>query len=186
MKTSIKAKRVALRMLPVSKLATLKRNPQYLTPKQMDSLKESIKRDGFCAPILVRPLNANRFEVISGNHRFMAACEIGMTQVPCVVSTMSVSASKRLAINLNTIHGEPNAELLAPFLAELSEDLLKDIHIEPKMKNELLQFDKTLAEMLAKMEVPDSINNDSPRNSNAVCSCDKCGAKHFKSKSVKL
>ena len=62
--------------------------PAILTPKQMDSLKTSIQRDGFCAPILVRPYKRGRYEIISGNHRFMAACELGMAEIPCVVSNM--------------------------------------------------------------------------------------------------
>jgi ParB-like chromosome segregation protein Spo0J len=161
---------------------TLKRNPQYLTPKQMDSLKTSIQRDGFCAPILVRPYKRGRYEVISGNHRFMAACELGMVEIPCVVSNMDDAAAKRLAINLNTIHGEPNPELLAPFLAELDLAALMEIHIEEPMKKELLEFDINLAEMLAQMEPPDNINNESPTHSNATCKCPKCGATHVKSK----
>jgi ParB-like chromosome segregation protein Spo0J len=47
-------KKTAQQSLPVEKLVTLKRNPQYVTPRQMESLKASIRRDGFMAPILVR------------------------------------------------------------------------------------------------------------------------------------
>lgn len=148
----------------------------------MDSLKASIQRDGFCAPILVRPYKRGRYEVISGNHRFMAACELGMAKIPCVVSNMDDGAAKRLAINLNTIHGEPNPELLAPFLAELDLDALMEIHIEEPMKKELLEFDVNLAEMLAQLETPVAINRDSPQHSNATCKCAKCGATHFKPK----
>lgn len=175
-------KKTDLRLIAAKKLVTLKRNPQYLTPKQMESLKASIRRDGFCAPILVRPYKAGRFEVISGNHRFMAAVEIGLLEIPCVVSDMSDGAAKRLAINLNTIHGEPNAELLAPFLAELESDFLKDIHIEDILKESLMKYDDTLAELLAKLEAPDAVNRDSPKQSNETCVCAKCGATHFKPK----
>lgn len=175
-------KKTKLQLIPAKNLLTLKRNPQYLTPKQMESLKASIRRDGFCAPILVRPHKRGRYEVISGNHRFMAACELGIEEIPCVVSTMDDAAAKRLAINLNTIHGEPNAELLAPFLAELDLSTLMDIHIEDPMKEELLKFDLNLAEMLKNLEAPESINNESPQHSNATCKCPKCGATHVKAK----
>jgi len=148
----------------------------------MESLKSSIQRDGFCAPILVRPLKKDRFEVISGNHRFMAACELGLSEIPCVVTSLTDQAAKRLAINLNTIHGEPNAELLAPFLAEMDLECLKEIHIEDAMKKELMEFDEVLAKSLAELEAPSKMNKDSPRISNEVCKCAKCGATHFKSK----
>jgi ParB/RepB/Spo0J family partition protein len=162
-----------------SQLVILKRNPQYLTPKQMENLKRSIERDGFCAPILVRKLKKNQFEIVSGNHRFMASQELGIKKIPCVVANITAKEAQRLAINLNTIHGNPNAELLAPFLAELDEDILKDIFIENDMKKELLEFDAHLEKMLAKMEPIDSINSESPTSSNKICVCAKCGRKHF-------
>lgn len=168
-----------LRKISVSKLLTLKRNPQYLTPKQMDSLKASILRDGFVAPILIRPIGA-KFEVISGNHRFMAAKEIGLTDVPCVISEITDESAKRLAVNLNTIHGNPPPELLAPFLADMSKETLAEIHIEPDELRELCAFDQNLKVRLDEMQIPDSINKESPSHANTVCECPKCGRKHFK------
>lgn len=168
------------KVIAVKQIVTLKRNPQYLTPKQMESLKASINKDGFCAPILVRPLKRGRYEVVSGNHRFMAAVELGMLKIPCVVANLSLKAAKRLAINLNTIHGEPNAELLAPFLAELDISTLRDIHIENDMKKELIAFDEHLAEMLKELEAPEHIDRDSPQHSNATCKCPKCGSLHIR------
>ncbi len=171
-------KSTKLLLLPAAQLVTLKRNPQFQTPAQMDGLKESIKRDGFVAPILVRPLKKNRYEVVSGNHRFMAACELGLKEIPCVISDMTDAAAKRLAINLNTIHGEPNVELLAPFLAELDLDTLREIHIEEDVKLELIDFDQNLAAMLAQLEPPAKMNRESPQHSNDTCKCAKCGATH--------
>ena len=173
-------KPTTLKYIPTKKIVTLKRNPQFLTPKQMESLKNSIRRDGFCAPILVRPLKGGRYEVISGNHRFMAASELGMTEVPCVVSEMTDQAAQRLAVNLNTIHGEPNAELLAPFLAEMEDELLAQIHLSDDVIGELEDFDRQLKERLDSLAVPDSINNKSPQHSNATCVCPRCGFTHVR------
>lgn len=114
----------------------------------------------------------------------MAACELGIERIPCVVSRISNSAAKRLVVNLNTIHGEPNAELLAPFLADLSLSTLREIHIEDSMKKELLEFDESLASALAELSAPSQINRESPKHSNATCKCPKCGVTHFKSKKL--
>lgn len=173
-------KKNELRFLPTNKIITLKRNPQYLTPKQMEGLKKSILRDGFCAPILVRPIKNGKFETISGNHRFMAACEIGLKHIPCVISKISDKSAKRLAINLNTIHGEPTVELLAPFLSEIEINDLTEIHIEDGMKKELLSFDTNLTGMFKKMELDGNLNRDSPNHKNQMCQCPLCGRKHFK------
>lgn len=171
--------RTSLSNVAVKQIVTLKRNPQYLTPAQMESLKASIQRDGFCAPILVRPLRNQRYEVISGNHRFMAAVELGFQEIPCVIAELSDRAAKRLAVNLNTIHGEPNAELLAPFLAEMESAALAEIHIEDGMKKELMEFDKHLAQMLSELEPPAKVDRDSPTHSNATCKCPTCGSTHI-------
>ncbi len=177
-------KETKLQTLSTKQLVTLKRNPQYMTPKQMESLKESIKRDGFCAPILVRKISPRKFEVISGNHRFMAAVELGYETIHCVVAEMTDRDAKRLAINLNTIHGEPNAELLAPFLADMDIDLLRTIHIEEDVKNELMKFDAELSAALQKLQIPDAINNESNRSEHKVCTCPKCGTTHIKKNKV--
>jgi len=126
----------------------LKRNPQHLTAAQLDALKASIRREGFVAPILVRPIRGGRFEVISGNHRFIAAQQLGLKKIPAMVKAMSQKEAQRLAVNLNMIHGDPTAELLAPFLAEMSDDVLADIHLEDDFLKELIGFDETLAQHL--------------------------------------
>ena len=178
------AKGERLEWLECSRLVTLKRNPQYLTPRQMESLKRSIERDGFVAPILVRPHGEN-FEVVSGNHRLMAARELDMARVPCVIVNLSPKSAQRLAINLNLIHGDPPAELLAPFLAEMSDDVLAEIHLEGELKKQVLAFDETLAKTLAALDSGaemKGISNDSLTN-HPSCKCAKCGRLHVPSSS---
>lgn len=166
-------------MIASGKLVTLKRNPQYLTPEQMESLKRSMKRDGFVAPILVRPISGGKFEVISGNHRFMASQELGLKDVPCVVSAMDERAAKRLAVNLNMIHGDPNPELLAPFLAEMDDLTLGEIHLEGDLRDELLAFDDELKQRLDSLEPPEKMDRGSPRHAMKTCKCAKCGKVHI-------
>ena len=48
------APRITLVTLPLDTLHALRRNPQYLSERQMEALKASIERDGFIAPIVVR------------------------------------------------------------------------------------------------------------------------------------
>lgn len=172
-------KKTELRMIEIDKIVTLKRNPQYLTPKQMESLKKSIARDGFCVPILVRKIEKEKYEIISGNHRFMAAIENDLSTVPCAIMEISDRDAKRLAVNLNTIHGEPSAELLAPFLADLDIETLREIHFEDKFKKELLEFDETLKTALEKMNPPDAFNRNSSTYKTKICICPICGRKHF-------
>jgi ParB/RepB/Spo0J family partition protein len=174
-----------LKFLGISDLLFLRKNPQYLTPKQMGSLKKSIEKDGFLAPILVRPIKGNKFEIISGNHRAMAAQELGLKEVPCVIAKMTDHQSRRIAINLNTVHGDPPAELLAPFLAELDDITLSEIYLDADITAEIIALDKTLKKRLDLMELPDFVDRDSLKNSIKVCTCPICGRKHFETEKEK-
>jgi len=154
----------------------LRRNPQYLTPHEMDALKASIERDGFVAPILVRPVDS-QFEVVSGNHRYMAAKELGYEKIPAVVAELTKAQAQRLAINLNTVHGTPTAELMAPFLAELDDDVLRDIHLDDVMLKSVSEFDAELKAKLDQFQVPDDLNHNSPKKA-PDCVCPNCGKRH--------
>lgn len=171
-----------LEHVAVDRCVALKRNPQYLSPKQLDGLKISIERDGFLAPVLVRPIpDSDDFEVLSGNHRVMAARELGMAEVPALVVHVDDQQAGRIAVNLNTIHGDPTVELLAPFLAELDDSVLATVHLEDEMLAELKRFDETLAATLSQLEVPESLDTETPADGSITqCVCPDCGRRHMK------
>ena len=173
-----KNKKIELSMLDVNDCKLLERNPQYLTPKQMEALKNSIERDGFVSPILVRKINRkNEYEIVSGNHRYMAACELSIKNIPAVVTTLSKRESKRLAINLNLIHGDPTAEQLAPFLVDMDDELLGQIYFEKELLKEILNFDDILGERLQSMSDVPNFDQQSSKN-RPNCVCPKCGRLH--------
>lgn len=168
-----------LKSVKTENCRTLQRNPQYLTESQMESLKRSIERDGFVVPILVRPLAGTKdFDIVSGNHRFLAARELGYTELPAIIADLDDRAAKRLAINLNTVHGEPTVEQLAPFLAELDDELLREIHLEDTMMRELMAFDESLASMLHQDDLPRKLNARSDASVVEPCKCPSCGNRH--------
>jgi ParB/RepB/Spo0J family partition protein len=167
----------------VGKCRLLKRNPQTLTPRQMTALKRSIQRNGFLAPILVR--RAGRvYEIVSGNHRFLAACELGIRLVPCVIADLTDDQVKVLAVNLNLIHGDPTPEQLAPFLGDLAAELLHEIHLEGELLRRTLDFDATLADRLRELQSVPVFDAASPQSSTTPCTCPLCGRQHMR-KSMK-
>lgn len=172
-----------LATVPVERCVALRRNPQFLTPHTMEALKTSIRRDGFLAPVLLRPTKTGDFEVLSGNHRVMAARELGIETIPAVITTMDDASAGRVAVNLNTVHGDPTAELLAPFLAELDDDTLGSVHLADDLLAEVADFDRVLADRLAELDVPDSWNHDSPQTPQTPCTCPTCGRRHIKAES---
>lgn len=174
-----------LKIIPIDHLVFLRRNPQYLTPHEMQALKASIERDGFLSPILVRPIGEKSYEVVSGNHRAMAAKELNYTEIAAVVADMDDKQAQRVAVNLNTVHGEPTAELLAPFLAEMDDEVLSTIHLDDALLKEVREFDAVLAKRLAELEVPDDLDFDSVNTEIGQCVCPTCGRRHIAGSSRK-
>lgn len=155
----------------------MKRNPQYLSEKQTEALKRSIERDGFLAPIVVRKRGAD-YEILSGNHRVMASREVGDSEIACVlVHPCDDARAARIAVNMNTVHGDPTPELLAPFLADLDDKSLLDIHMDENLLKGVLDFDSTLRQRLAELELPDVLNRGSVKGAIPNCVC-KCGHRH--------
>lgn len=167
--------------VPVDKCIALRRNPQFVSPHEMEAMKASMTRDGFLAPILLRPMGDD-FEVVSGNHRVMAARELGMPTVPALIKELSDTQVGRIAVNMNTVHGDPTAELLAPFLAELDDEALATVHLDDELLKATLALDDELASRLADLQTPDTWDNESPQGSVPDCVCNNCGRRHVKAK----
>lgn len=159
----------------------LRRNPQFLTPAQMDALKDSIERDGFLCPIIVRQ-KGKKYEILAGNHRWMAAQELGYDTLPAVVVKANDKAAQRIAINTNTVHGDPTPELLAPFLAEMDDDVLSSVFLDGDILKDLKSFDQVLFERLAELQAPDTIDQNSVNSPVPDCVCPTCGKRHSSQK----
>lgn len=72
------------RMIPIDKLA-----PNPLQPRveigDLSELVLSIKEKGVLEPLLVRPSDVGgRFMIISGERRYRASMEVGLTELPCI------------------------------------------------------------------------------------------------------
>lgn len=64
----------------------------------LSELAASIRTQGVMQPILVRPVDANRFEIIAGERRWLAAKRAGLTDVPALVREVPDQAALALAL----------------------------------------------------------------------------------------
>ena len=162
----------------LTSLSALRRNPQYLSEKQNQALKDSIERDGFLCPIVIRKRKEG-YEILSGNHRVIASREAGLGEVPCMlVHPCDDKRAARIAVNMNTVHGDPTPELMAPFIAAMDDETMRTLFLGDQLTAGLMAFDATLSERLATMELPESLNskgNHGKSIPNCVC---KCGHRH--------
>jgi len=85
-----------------------KRARATFTDEQFEELKASIKTHGFTIPILVRKLDNGKYELIDGEHRIMAAKELGYTKVPAVITGGDEKKVTLLNVLANTARGTQN------------------------------------------------------------------------------
>jgi len=73
---------------------------RYFDPKAMQSLVESVKREGILQPLLVRPVG-DKYELVAGERRYRAAQEAALTEVPVTVREMSDEQAVQYALTEN-------------------------------------------------------------------------------------
>jgi ParB family chromosome partitioning protein len=87
------------------------------------ALAESVKARGILQPVVVRPLDGGRYELIAGERRLRAAVIAGLGQVPAIVRLTDESERLELALIENMAREDLNAIEEARACATLVEDL---------------------------------------------------------------
>ncbi len=85
-----------IRMISIEKIDP---SPQQARSElgNIQELMASIQEKGILEPILVRKKD-DRFEIIAGERRYMAAKSIGLTEVPCIEKNVSDNEAMELAL----------------------------------------------------------------------------------------
>ncbi len=71
------------RMIEIERLEPNPTQPRR-EMRDIEELVSSIRERGILEPILVRPLETGKFQIIAGERRFVAAREVGLSMVPCI------------------------------------------------------------------------------------------------------
>ncbi|HCB12677.1 MAG TPA: chromosome partitioning protein ParB [Gammaproteobacteria bacterium] len=88
-----------LRQLPVEQICRGRYQPrQDLRQDTLHELAESIRAQGVVQPVLVRPLDGNRYELIAGERRWRAAQLAGLHEVPAVIRDVPDQAAIAVAL----------------------------------------------------------------------------------------
>jgi ParB family chromosome partitioning protein len=67
-------------------------------PEALEELAESIKAQGVMQPIVVRPLDKDRYEIIAGERRWRATQLAGLEKIPCVIREVPDEAAIAMAL----------------------------------------------------------------------------------------
>ena len=88
--------------IEVEKLKPFENHPYYVKDDdEMMNLTESIKENGILSPLIVRPIENNEYEVISGHRRLHAGIKAGMDKVPALIYEMDKDAAVIALVDSN-------------------------------------------------------------------------------------
>ena len=66
--------------------------------KEIESLSESLKKDGLLQPVVVRPAGAGFYQIVAGERRWRAAKLAGLARVPVVIRSVDDKKMLELAL----------------------------------------------------------------------------------------
>jgi len=105
-----------LRDIPVDLVQRGKYQPRRdIEPESLQELADSIKAQGVMQPIVVRPVSADKFEIIAGERRWRATQLAGLDHIPAVVRDVPDETAIALALieNIQREDLNPIEEALA-------------------------------------------------------------------------
>ena len=109
--------------LKLSQLAPGRYQPRTrMDEGSLYELAESIKAQGVMQPILVRPIEGNRYEIIAGERRSRAAKLAGLDEIPVLVKAVPDEAAAAMALIENIQREDLNPLEEAQGLKRLTDD----------------------------------------------------------------
>jgi ParB family chromosome partitioning protein len=91
--------RESLQMLSIDRLRPGKYQPRTrMDEASLDELAASIREHGVMQPVLVRPVEGGRFEIIAGERRWRAAQRAGLRDLPALVKVVPDQSALALAL----------------------------------------------------------------------------------------
>ncbi|MDZ7969130.1 MAG: ParB/RepB/Spo0J family partition protein [Nostoc sp. DedSLP03] len=95
--------------MPLDQIVLPQNQPRrYFDSEALKQLTESIKQHGILQPVLVRPLDGEKHELVAGERRYRAALSIGLKVVPVVIRELDDNAAFQFALIENLLREDLN------------------------------------------------------------------------------
>jgi ParB family chromosome partitioning protein len=113
----------SLQMLAIDRLRPGRYQPRTkMDAASLAELALSIKEQGVMQPILVRPVDGGRFEIVAGERRWRAAQQAGLREIPALVKNVPDQAALAVALIENIQREDLNPIEEAKGLARLIDE----------------------------------------------------------------
>lgn len=113
--------RAEYRVVPMELIDCNDYNANEMRPEQYRRLVQEIKEHGMLSGVLLFEKASGRYEIVDGEHRFLAAREAGIKEIPAFVLSRRPTRAEQmqLTIKLNSLRGHWNKEKLRDNVLEL-------------------------------------------------------------------
>jgi ParB/RepB/Spo0J family partition protein len=137
---------VNIQTLPVDQIRPNPWNPNKQTDFIYERERHSIRTHGFLDPLLVRQKDGF-VEIIDGEHRWRAARQEGLTELPVNnIGEVSDEVAQQLTIIMNETRGEADAKKLAELVASINTTVALE-ELEKALPYTLDQLQNMVAEV---------------------------------------
>lgn len=119
---------------------------------ELEGLAQSIRQNGILQPVTVRPIEDNRFELVSGERRLRAARLVGMTKIPAIITEIDEKKSAIFSLIENL--QRQNLDFFEE--AEAIERLISDFAMsQEEIGKRLGKAQSTLSNKLRLLKLPE-------------------------------
>jgi len=117
-----------MQMIPRDHIRPNDWNANAFDPANYPKLVASIKEKGILEPLKVMPdpENEGQFLLVDGYHRWRAAGDLGLDELPCEVWDISPEEAKVRGLQLNYLRGQPVPRRLAELVHDLNRTYAVD------------------------------------------------------------
>lgn len=117
-KSAVRLKTLKVEYVPTASIKPNTYNPNRQSADTLELLKRSIKEDGFTQPVIV---HRSSRQIVDGEHRWRAALDLGMTQIPVVFVDMTDEQMRISTLRHNRARGSEDIELSTEVLRDLQQ-----------------------------------------------------------------
>lgn len=171
--------------LPIDVLVQADWNYKKNDEKLQKKLADNIEKNGQIENILVRPLGNGEYEVVNGNHRYMALKSLGVKKaIVYDLGEISLQQAQRIAIETNETKFESDNVALAEILSNLTDEFgIADLEVTmPYTGDELSNFSEMLNFDWEGEEKAEEEESDSSKSSTTV----SAGGEKFRTLKLEL